>query len=62
MTYFKHLFTTRKTNDSFLRPLGAGLAMFITLLFAIALDNTLIVTIGIMGTFSYLHFQYTSVK
>lgn len=62
MTYFKHLFTTRKTNDSFLRPLGAGLAMFITLLFAIALDNTLIATIGIMGTFSYLHFQYTSVK
>lgn len=62
MTYFKHLFTTRKTNDSFLRPLGAGLAMFITLLFAIALDNTLIATIGIMGTFSYLYFQYTSVK
>lgn len=61
MTYFKHLFTTKKINDSFLRPLGAGMSMFITLLFAIVLDDTKIATIGIMGAFSYLYFQYTSV-
>jgi len=61
MSYLKNLFTQKQIDDSFLRPLGAGLAMFITLLFAITLNDTKIATIGIMGAFAYLYFQYTSV-
>lgn len=61
MTYLKNIFIQKKIDDSFLRPLGAGFAMFITLLFAVILDDTKIATIGIMGAFSYLYFQYTSV-
>ncbi|MGX4687123.1 FUSC family protein [Vagococcus sp. JNUCC 83] len=62
MTYLKNIFVTKKIDDSFLRPLGAGLSMFITLLIAVILNDTKIATIGIMGAFSYLYFQYTSVK
>lgn len=60
MAYLKQIFNQKQVEDSFFRPLGAGVSMFITLLFAVVLDDTKIATIGIMGAFSYLYFQYTS--
>ncbi|MBP1043530.1 FUSC family protein [Vagococcus sp. BWB3-3] len=61
MTNYQSLFTTTHSKDSFLRPLGAGIAMAIPLLLAILLGDSQIASLGVMGAFAYLAFQYKSI-
>ena len=50
-----------KLKDNIVRPLGAGLAMTIPIILSLLLKDMQIATLGVMGAFSYLHFQYHSI-
>lgn len=62
MLDYHWLFNSKLSKDSFFRPLGAGIAMAIPLICSLFLHDSKIASIGVMGSFSYLAFQYSSIS